>query len=154
LPKSGTNWRPALIDPLRTVDANILLRYVLRDVPDQSEAARRLIESEQDLGVTAVALAEVAWVLAGSQYRRERSAIVEHLVRLLSRQNLFPLGFAKAEAQAALLACAPENGAADFGDALIAACARSAGAYEIYSFDRRFVRAGLTPIRPPLARPF
>ena len=121
---------------------------MLRDVPDQSEAARRLVESDEDLGVTAVALAEVAWTLAGPRHRRRRSVVSEQLVRLLSRQNLITLGFQKSEAQAALLACAPETGAASFGDALIAACARSAGAYEIYSLDRRFARAGLTPLVP------
>jgi len=98
--------------------------------------------------VTAVALAEVAWTLAGPRHRRRRSMVAEQLVRLLSRQNLITLGFQKSEAQATLLAFAPETGAASFGDALIVACARSAGAYAIYSFDRRFARARLTPILP------
>lgn len=134
---------------LRAVDANVLLRYLLRDVPDQAERARRLIESEEHLGLTPVALAEVAWTLAGPRYRRDRAEVALRLVDLLARENIFTLGLEKAEAQAALMACTPPTGAASFGDALIAACARSAGVHEIYSFDQRFARAGITPVTPP-----
>ena len=69
-------------------------------------------------------------------------------ITLLDRTNIVTVGFDKAEARTSLLACAPAVGAADFGDALIAASARSAGVQEIYSFDQRFARAGLTPVAP------
>jgi predicted nucleic acid-binding protein len=39
-------------------------------------------------------------------------------------------------------------GAPDFGDALIAAIARSSGVTEVYAFDRRFERAGLAAVQP------
>ena len=135
-------------EPLRAIDASVLLRYLLRDVPAQAEQARRLIDSDRPLGLTAVALAEVAWSLAGPRYRRARAAVATQLIDLLARENVVTLGFDKAEAQVALLACTASVGAANFGDALIAACARSAGVGEIYSFDRRFARAGLTPVPP------
>jgi predicted nucleic acid-binding protein len=66
----------------------------------------------------------------------------------LARDNVQTLGFDKIEGQAALLACAAATGAANFGDALIAASARSARVQEIYSFDRRFTRAGMIPVLP------
>ncbi len=75
--------------------------------------------------------------------------VATQLIDLLARENIVAVGFDKAEAQAALMACTSPTGAASFGDALIAACARSAGVQEIYSFDQRFARAGLTPATPP-----
>lgn len=111
--------------------------------------ATRLIDSREQVGLTAVALAEIAWTLAGPRYDRGRSTVALLLIDLLARENLVAIGFDKVEAQAALLACARPVGATTFGDALIAACARSAGIDQIYSFDQRFARAGLDPVAPP-----
>lgn len=135
-------------ESLRAIDANVLLRYLLKDIPEQAKMAHQLIDSPRPLGLTAVALAEVAWTLAGPRYRRERAKVAAELIDLLARENIVAVGYDKAEAQSALLACTAENEAAGFGDALIAACARSAGIEEIYSFDRRFSRAGITPVSP------
>lgn len=138
-----------MTERLSAVDTNVLLRYLLKDVPEQGEKARTLLDSERPLGLTAIALAEVAWTLAGPRYRRKRSEVATELIELLARENIVAVGFDKVEAQFALMACTPENEAASLGDALIAACARSAGLEEIYSFDQQFSRAGLTPIAPP-----
>lgn len=138
-----------MTEALRAIDANVLLRYLLADIPDQADKARQLIDSEQPLGLTIVALAEVAWTLTGASYQRPRAVTAQQLIYLLARDNIVTIGFDKAEAQAALAACTPDIGAAHFGDALIAACARSVGVDEIYSFDQRFERAGLKPIAPP-----
>ena len=137
-----------MTEPIRAIDTNVLLRYLLADVPHQAAAARDLIESAEQLGITSVALAEVAWVLSGSLYRIPRPVVARELGLILARDNLVALGFEKAEALAALRACEAPTGAPGFGDALIAACARSVGVTAIYSFDERFVRAGLEPLRP------
>ncbi len=134
---------------MRAVDTNVLLRYFLNDVPEQAKKARQLVDSDQHLGLTVIVLAEIAWTLVGPRYRRDRGRVARLLGDLLARDNIVPIGFDKAEAQAALLTCAAEVGAANFGDAFIAATARSAGLQEIYSFDQRFARAGLTPLTPP-----
>lgn len=128
---------------LRAIDSNIVLRYLLRDDPAQWARATSLIDSEEPLGLTVIVLAETAWVLAGPLYQRERSLVATSLVQLLARANIIAIGFEKAGAQAALLTSVAETGAANFGDALIAACARSFGLQEIYTFDQRFGRAGL-----------
>ncbi len=133
---------------VRAIDANAILRYLLEDNARQYPAAQRLIESEVALGVSLVALSEVAWTLTGPYYRVERKPVAGLLTETLSRENIVALGFIKEEALATLQKCASDNAPADFGDALIAACARSAGIDEIYSLDRRFVRAGITPISP------
>lgn len=135
-------------EPLRAIDTNVVLRLLRGDVPEQAEAARRLIESDQPVGLTAVVLAELAWTLTGPRYQRARDAVANELGGFVARRNVIALGFEKAEAEAALLACARRERAADFGDALIAATARSFGVAEIYSFDRRFERAGLVAIAP------
>lgn len=133
---------------LRAIDANVVLRYLLADVPSQFETARGLIESGQPLGLSAVALAEVAWTLAGPHYGVDRKRVALLLLELLSLDNIVTLGFSKEEGLAALQKCTTDHTPAGFGDALIAACARSAGIDEIYSFEQRFDRAGITTIRP------
>jgi predicted nucleic acid-binding protein len=135
-------------EPLRAVDANVLLRYLLNDIPNQAEAAGRVVDSDEPLGLTAVVLAEIAWTLTGPRYRHSRAAVASQLILLLGRENIVGLGFDKHEAQVALLVCTRPVGAAGFGDALIAACARSQGVFEIYTFDQDFARAGLAPILP------
>jgi predicted nucleic acid-binding protein len=107
--------------PVRAVDSSVLLRYLLDDVPDQSERARRLVESDSVLSLTAVALAEVAWTLVGPRYRIDRRDVACQLTLLLARENVVTLGLDTSEAEAALARCALEVGAANFGDALIAA---------------------------------
>lgn len=139
-------------ESLRTIDSNVVLRYLLRDDTEQWERATRLIDSYKPLGLTAVALAEIAWTLAGPRYRRDHAMVATQLIDLLARENIVTVGFDKVEAQAALMARTSPTGAASFGDALIAACACSAGVQEIYSFDQRFARAGLTPVTPPYVR--
>lgn len=132
--------------PLRAVNTNALLRYLLGDVPEQSERAKKLIDSGEPLGLTVVALAEVAWVLAGPRSRLSRLQAAEWTLRVLNLENMQPIGFDLDEMRLALLACA--DGSADLGDALIAGCARSGGITEVYSFDMRIGRTGLTPIIP------
>src|SRR3954469_16935842 len=99
--------------PLRAIDANVLLRYLLSDVPEQAHRARRLVDSEQPLGLTAVALAEIAWTLAGPRYRHERATVATQLIDLLARENIVTIGFDKAEAQATLMTCTAQVGAAN-----------------------------------------
>lgn len=127
-------------ESLRAIDSNVVLRYLLSDDTEQWERATKLIDSYKPLSLTAVALAEIAWTLAGPRYRRDHAMVAPQLIDLLARENIVAVGFDKAEAQAALIACTSSTGAASFSDALIAACARSAGMQEIYSFDQRFAR--------------
>ena len=70
---------------MRGIDANIVLRYFLQDVPDQSAKAVALITSEERLGITGVALAEIAWTLRRPRYGVERTRVATELIELLSR---------------------------------------------------------------------
>lgn len=62
------------------VDANIILRYILNDVPEQSMAAKAVIET----GVTTLpeVIAEVVYVLIGV-YKIDRSIIRDALLTVL-----------------------------------------------------------------------
>ena len=75
-------------EPMYAIDANVLLRYLLDDVPEQAAAARRLVDSDQPLGLTAVALAEIAWVLAGPYYHHARDVVALQLVDMLARETI------------------------------------------------------------------
>lgn len=134
-------------DWVRAVDANVLLRYLLADVPEQSERAKRLIESGEPLGLTALVLAEVGWTLAGQRSTLSRTEAARWVLRLMNLRSMRALGFDLDEMRLALLTCI--DGGADLGDALIAGSARSAGIHEIYSFDQRFGRTGFESIEPP-----
>lgn len=62
------------------LDANVILRYLLNDVPDMSEQARTAILA--GAATTPEVLAEVVYVLAGV-YRARRSMIAQALTMLL-----------------------------------------------------------------------
>ncbi len=60
----------------RFVDANILLRYVLRDDSERYEEARQIIDESEanSLILTAVIVAEVVYILLKSDYSRRQVA--------------------------------------------------------------------------------
>lgn len=67
------------------LDANVWVRYLVEDDPDQTERATRVIETTLDrdetIFVPLLTLAEIVWVLS-ARYRFSRSEIVETLERL------------------------------------------------------------------------
>jgi len=70
-----------------SLDANVLLRWLLNDVPDQSTAVDRLLAGGESLYVADVALIEVAFVLEGSM-RLSRELIGDYLTALLALGQL------------------------------------------------------------------
>ena len=63
------------------LDANVILRYLLRDIPDMSEEAHKAIMA--GASTTAEVLAEVVYVLDGV-YHAERQTISQALESFLS----------------------------------------------------------------------
>lgn len=129
------------------VDTRVIVRYLTNDPPDLAEKAARIIDAEDDLLLTDVVLAETAYVLT-SVYRVPRSAVVDHLVGLLLKENLSLYSVDKSIALQALLLCRP-SGRVSFADAMVWAAARTAGNAVVYSFDDRFPRDGVDVLRPP-----
>jgi predicted nucleic-acid-binding protein len=123
------------------LDASVLVRYLADDPPAMAERAQRLIESDTELNVTETALIETSYVLLRT-YGLARAEIVDLLIDLLQRRNIAVHQMDKRMVITALLLCRP-SGRVSFGDALIWAAARGAGAATVYSFDRRFPADGL-----------
>jgi len=58
-----------MLEPLRAIDTSVLLRYLLNDVPAQSDAARRLVDSDIPLAVTAATTADAKALQVMTYYR-------------------------------------------------------------------------------------
>lgn len=120
-------------------DTNVLVRLVVSDDLAQQKAVRRrldrvLADGEQVV-LTTVALAELAWVLdAAYGYGREPIALA---IRTLVDTPPF-VSPEKSEVMEALQAYA--TGPAEFSDYLLVALAKNAGAHTVLTFDRRLLR--------------
>ncbi|MBX3579727.1 MAG: type II toxin-antitoxin system VapC family toxin [Rhizobiaceae bacterium] len=120
------------------VDANILLRALLNDHPQQSGMARHLLAGlgEGRRGHIAIsAVLEVFWVLR-SRYRVPRQALYEMMRRLLMTRHL---EVESSEAVVRALAHYRE-GRADFQDALLVERNVEAGCDLTCTFDREAAR--------------
>lgn len=117
------------------IDTNILIRYIIRDDPQQTRSASIFIESlsrEKPGFVPLVATAELGWVLNRS-YKLRRGEFIQVLKSLLNSEALFFEN--ETLLKQALLIFAQTN--AEFGDCLIASSARSRGCVSTVTFDRR-----------------
>lgn len=121
------------------LDANVLLRALLNDHPQQSKLAQELLAGlGQDrrgyVGVPAVL--ETFWVLR-SRYRIPRQALYRMMRLLLSIKHV---EVESSEAVAQALA-AFQKKRADFADALLAHRNEEAGCELTYTFDRGAAKA-------------
>ena len=123
------------------LDANIILRYLLHSPPEQAAQAAEIIDSEEELFVTDVVLAEVAYVLR-SVYLVPREEVIDSLIALLGKANLAPLGLARETVIQGLMLCRP-SGRVSVADGMTWAAARSYGIKAVYTFDRQFPADGL-----------
>ena len=126
------------------LDANVLVRYLIRDDPTMLARAKALIESDQTLGITVVAVLEGAHVLE-KIYGYDRVSVVDGLVGLIVRANLVGVGIDKDQMAARLMLCR-ESRSVSYGDALLAATAATYGNVPVYTFDRRLHRSGVTAL--------
>lgn len=121
------------------LDANVLLRAVLNDHPEQSVVARDLLASLNEerrayVGVSAVL--ETFWVLR-SRYKVPRESLCGMIRGLLTIRNL-DVESSDAVAQAIAMY---SKGRAEFADALLAERNAQAGCGQTYTFDRDAARA-------------
>ncbi len=123
----------------RVLDANILLRYLLDDVPELTDRCEALLlrvqRGEETVWLPDIALADVIWTLR-SFYKRSKAEIRDILLPILSLRGIHLRD--RAVIFHALILFAEEN--IDFSDALIAAEMLARGYTEIYSYDRHFDR--------------
>jgi predicted nucleic acid-binding protein len=119
------------------IDTNVLIRHLTGDPPAQAAKATRYLGRSEELLLSDLILAEVAYVLE-SFYEAPRVQVAETLRAVLG----FP---AIRVVDAELLQRAVEVydvHRLDFADAYLVACAERAGVGVIASFDRSIDRVG------------
>jgi predicted nucleic-acid-binding protein len=117
---------------MRAIDANVLIRLVVRDDSDQTSAAERFVSP--GAWVPHLALAETVWLLT-SLYALDKDQVVAALEMLLDHAQLT---IQDADVVAAALARFRRKAAPDFSDCLMLEIARKAGHLPLGTFDRSF----------------
>ena len=123
------------------LDTSMMVRYLIRDVPELAEQAAAVIDSAEDLWINGVVLAETGHVLR-SVYCISREDAVDHLIEFVRKTNIRTYAVDKGLILQGLVMCRP-SARVSSADALIWATARSAGANIVYSLDERFPEDGL-----------
>lgn len=131
------------------LDANVILRFILRDHEELSPKAREIMEAASDGRIAVhcdpVIVAEVVYVL-GSHYGASRARIVEALERVLKPEStVMPC---KERYLRALRIYAETS--AHFGDACVCAAALEECDGRLLSFDRELSKIeGITRSEGP-----
>ena len=120
------------------VDTNVLVRYLVRDDPEQAEAARALLQSATAVRPAYVCrevVVELIWVLERAYgYSRERVATI--LEELVATEGLV----VEEGDDMARAALRYRSAAAGFSDLMVLSAARRAAALPLYTFDRKAAR--------------
>lgn len=128
------------------LDANVVVRYLVQDDPDQSAAASALIENltETDPGyLSLVTVVELYWVLRRA-YKVNDGRCAELVEGLLDAREL------RVDHDAVVRAALTANrGGLDFADAVVAELGRAAGCDHTVTFDQRAARDGSMRILRP-----
>ena len=120
---------------MRSLDTNVLARYLVADNPKQLAAVERVIEDsrkkEEPLFLTVLVLCELVWVLSRS-YHQSKAAIVQFLEQILQTEQF------KIEQDALVRQSLGQyrQGKGNFADYLIGEISRRAGCRDTVTFDR------------------
>ena len=123
---------------MTAVDTNVIIRYLVGDVPDQAEAARVLIDGltpDEPGFICREVVLEVAWVLERS-YRFTRAEISEALANLTASDTLV----VEDSDDVAASAYRFRQGGVAFSDLMILRAAERANSLPLQTFDRRLAR--------------
>lgn len=115
---------------MRIADANTILRFLLKDNPDQFEEAEKVFDSNEEIFVPVEIIAEVVYVLQ-KVYSVSREEIKARLVEFISYQNVTLNEFDIIIN--ALNAYASSN--LDYADCIVYSHAQSKSS-DIFSFDK------------------
>ena len=123
---------------MEAVDANVVLRYLVGDNPEQEAAARTLIDglTPNNPGfICREVVLEIAWVLERS-YRFSRDRVAEALMDLTASDSLV----VENSDDVAAAAHRYRQGGIGLSDLMILAAAKREGATPLHTFDRRLSR--------------
>ena len=121
------------------LDANVILRYLLNDIPEQADAVDELLKEAEEgkilLRTTALVIAEIVWTCE-SYYELPKEEIRDKVLAILSTPGL-EVENAELLAEAAIL-YVEKN--VDFIDAYNACWAKREGIRFAYTFDLKHFR--------------
>ncbi|MFZ1258332.1 MAG: PIN domain-containing protein [Candidatus Saccharimonas sp.] len=119
-----------------SLDANVLLRLLLGDIPTQQAAALKLLDSTtRQFAIADIAISEVVFVLSRN-YRLSREVICEHLLEFLANEQFHCNRALVAEA----LPMYMEHPALSFEDCCLAVHAKLDNLRPLYTFDKKFAK--------------
>lgn len=136
-PPVSTSTRPAAAPVF--VDANVFLRYLTADIPEQADAVDALLDraaaGEVRLVTSVLVVAEVVWTL-GSFYKRSKAQVRDSVLALCHTPGL------DVEDADGLVQAAEWHAElnVDFADAYHAVWTRSQGLARICTFNLRHFR--------------
>ncbi|MEO6579320.1 MAG: PIN domain-containing protein [Candidatus Limnocylindria bacterium] len=128
------------------VDTSVLVRYLVGTPPAQARRAAALMDGDEEIGVSPVALAECAHVLR-TQYGVERGDILDSLVNLVQREDVRVLGL-RTDVLLGVLVRARQLPGRPIPDALIVAASIVSDAIPLATFDRDQRRYGIATREP------
>ena len=123
---------------MTSLDTNVLVRYLVDDVPEQAEAARALIDgltSGEPGYICREVVLEIAWVLERS-YGFTRNRVSEALMDLTASDTLV----VENSDDVAAAAYRFRQGGVGFSDLMILRAAERANSTPLRTFDRRFAQ--------------
>lgn len=124
---------------MKFLDANIILRYLINDIPAESLKCERLLKdaakNKEILWTNVMVIAEVIWVLF-SAYRFPKNKVIAGVQKILNSPNIH------LDDKYLLLSalCVFENNNIDFIDAYNAAVMEYKEIKVIYSYDKHYDR--------------
>ena len=119
---------------MRAVDTNLVVRLVVRDQPEQAEAAEKFTSG--GAWVSHLVLAETTWVL-DAVYERSSDQIATAVDMLLNHESLT---LQDADVVTSALEQFRKRPALGFSDCLVLETARKAGHLPLGTFDRDLAR--------------
>lgn len=133
---------------MRTIDADVILRYLTNDVPEQAKQVEELFNrvevGNEDVFLPDIILADIIWILE-KYYKQTREDIREWITAILSLQGL-TFSDKKMALNALDIYVAKKI---DWSDASAAIQMLQRDITEIYSFDKHFDRIdGIIRIEP------
>jgi predicted nucleic acid-binding protein len=129
------------------LDTSVLVRYLVGSPVAQARAAAALVdETDDELGISPVALMECAHVLR-TQYEVPQRSIIDALVGLVQRENVRVFGV-RTDVVVEMLVRARSMPGRPIPDALIVAAATDSEAVRLATFDRVQARYGFPVVVP------
>jgi predicted nucleic acid-binding protein len=128
------------------VDTSVLVRYLVGTPASPARRAAAVVDGEEEIGVSPVALAECAHVLR-TQYGVARDDILDSLIGLVQRENVRVLGL-RTDVLVGVLVRARGLPGRPIPDALIVAARLAYDALPLVTFDRDQGRYGIATGEP------